>query len=305
MPNPIITAALTGPIATKADNPACPARAEEIAATAKAALRGRRRGRPHPPARRRAADRRPRRRPAHRRGRARGVPGHHPALHRGPAVHLRGAHAYGRGPAGHGHAQPVHHDLRHRPSSSNPPEQMTELAARMIELGVKPEVEIYDTGHLDMMLDLLKKGLLVEPLQVSFVMGVRGGMRGDPALLSWLVRELPAGTSWQVIAVGRANLPMTTIGLAMGGNARTGMEDTLHAREGRAGGVQRPAGRAPGAASRVPWSASRPPWPRSSSGSSFTRSWSTRADPRRQDAGRTARPFRSAGPSLTASSRAV
>jgi uncharacterized protein (DUF849 family) len=109
----------------------------------------------------------------------------------------------------------------------NPPKQMMQLAARMIELGVKPEIEIYDTGHLDMMLYLLRKELLVEPLQVSFVMGVRGGMRGDPQILSWLVKELPAGTSWQVIAVAKANLPMTTIGLAMGGNARTGMEDTL------------------------------------------------------------------------------
>jgi 3-keto-5-aminohexanoate cleavage enzyme len=109
----------------------------------------------------------------------------------------------------------------------NPPEKMMKLAARMIELGVKPEIEIYDTGHLDMMLYLLHKELLVEPLQVSFVMGVRGGMRGDPQILSWLVKELPAGTSWQVIAVAKANLPMTTIGLAMGGNARTGMEDTL------------------------------------------------------------------------------
>jgi 3-keto-5-aminohexanoate cleavage enzyme len=58
-------------------------------------------------------------------------------------------------------------------------------------------------------------------------MGVRGGMKGDPALLAYLVRELPEGTSWQVIGVAKANLPMTTIGLAMGGNARTGMEDTL------------------------------------------------------------------------------
>lgn len=91
-----------------------------------------------------------------------------------------------------------------------------ELAARMIELGVKPEIEIYDTGHLDMMLYLLHKGLLVEPLQVSFAMGVRGGMRGDPQILSWFVRELPAGTSRQVIAVAKANLPLTTIGLAHG-----------------------------------------------------------------------------------------
>jgi 3-keto-5-aminohexanoate cleavage enzyme len=115
----------------------------------------------------------------------------------------------------------------------NPPTQMRQLAARMLELGVKPELEVYDTGHLDMGLALLEEGLLVEPLQVSFVMGVRGGMGADPALLSYLVARLPQGTNWQVIGVGRANLPMTSIGLAMGGNARTGLEDTLHLEKGR------------------------------------------------------------------------
>jgi len=55
-------------------------------------------------------------------------------------------------------------------------------------------------------------------------------------LLSYCVNELPEGTSWQVIAVARANLPMTTIGLAMGGNARTGMEDTLMLEKGRPAG---------------------------------------------------------------------
>ena len=114
----------------------------------------------------------------------------------------------------------------------NPPKQMLQLAARMRELGVKAEVEIYDTGHLGLMLDLLKRDLLTEPLQVSFVMGVKGGMPPDQMLLSYLVRELPANTSWQVIAIGKANLPLTTIGLAMGGNARTGLEDTLMVRQG-------------------------------------------------------------------------
>ncbi|HLA81573.1 MAG TPA: 3-keto-5-aminohexanoate cleavage protein, partial [Thermoleophilia bacterium] len=101
---------------------------------------------------------------------------------------------------------------------------------RMLELGVKAEVEIYDTGHLGLMLDLLKRGLLTEPLQVSFVMGVKGGMPADPMLLSYLVRELPENTSWQVIAIAKANLPLTTIGLAMGGNARVGLEDTIYIR---------------------------------------------------------------------------
>jgi 3-keto-5-aminohexanoate cleavage enzyme len=81
----------------------------------------------------------------------------------------------------------------------NPPDQVRRLAARMRELEIRPEIEIYDTGHLDFALQLLKEDLLAPP---------------------------------QVIGIGRHNLPMTAIGLAMGGNARTGMEDTLMLRRG-------------------------------------------------------------------------
>ena len=232
MTNPIITAALTGPVATKADNPGMPGTVAEIAADAKAAYDA---------------------------GAA--------VIH----IHLRdddGKMTVDLGVARRtveavretcpgivqlstGGLAFTYEDrmkmVEARPAMAtlnpctmtfgaeefrNPPRQMMELAARMIELGVKPEVEIYDTGHLEMMRYLVHKGLLVEPLQVSFVMGVRGGMKGDPALLAYLVRELPEGTSWQVIAVAKANLPMTTIGLAMGGNARTGMEDTLTLEKG-------------------------------------------------------------------------
>jgi 3-keto-5-aminohexanoate cleavage enzyme len=112
----------------------------------------------------------------------------------------------------------------------NPPKLMYKLAERMLELGIKPEIEIYDTGHIPLMLDLLKKGLVTEPLQVSFIMGMKGGMPADPMLLSYCVRELPPNTSWQVIAIAKANLPLTTIGLAMGGNARVGLEDTIYVR---------------------------------------------------------------------------
>jgi 3-keto-5-aminohexanoate cleavage enzyme len=232
MPNPIITAALTGPVATKADNPGMPGTVAEIAADAKAAYDA---------------------------GAA--------VIH----IHLRDdqgnmtvdldvarrtveavrASCAGIVQLSTGGLAFTYEDrmkmVEAKPAMAtlnpctmtfaagefrNPPKQMMELAARMMELGVKPEVEIYDTGHLEMMLYLVHKGLLLAPLQVSMVMGVRGGMKGDPALLSYLVRELPEGTSWQVIGVARANLPMTTIGLAMGGNARTGMEDTLTLEKG-------------------------------------------------------------------------
>ena len=114
----------------------------------------------------------------------------------------------------------------------NPPEGVRRLAARMQELGVKPELEIYDTGHLDVALALWEEGLVLEPLQFSIVMGIRGGMPATPTALVQLVDRLPPGAVWQAIAIGRWNLPMTAIGLAMGGNARTGMEDTIMLRRG-------------------------------------------------------------------------
>jgi uncharacterized protein (DUF849 family) len=114
----------------------------------------------------------------------------------------------------------------------NPPDGVRRLATRMRELGVKPELELYDSGHLEVALALHAEGLLEEPLQFSLVLGVVGGMAATPANLVSLVARLPAGSIWQVIGIGRANLPMTAIGLAMGGNARTGMEDTLMLRRG-------------------------------------------------------------------------
>jgi 3-keto-5-aminohexanoate cleavage enzyme len=114
----------------------------------------------------------------------------------------------------------------------NPPAGVRRLAARMRDLGVKAELEIYDTGHLEACLRLRDAGLLEEPLQFSFVLGVRGGMAATADNLVTMVRRLPAGAVWQVIAIGRANLELTAIGLALGGNARAGLEDTLHVRKG-------------------------------------------------------------------------
>ncbi|HZE65976.1 MAG TPA: 3-keto-5-aminohexanoate cleavage protein [Sporichthyaceae bacterium] len=115
----------------------------------------------------------------------------------------------------------------------NPPAGVRRLAARMQELGVKPELEVYDTGHLDAVLRLRDEGLLDDPLQFSIVLGVAGGAAATPINLVEMVRRLPEGCIWQVIAIGRNNLALTGIGLAMGGNARAGMEDTLYLGKGR------------------------------------------------------------------------
>jgi uncharacterized protein (DUF849 family) len=111
----------------------------------------------------------------------------------------------------------------------NPPDRVRELAIRMRDLGVKPELEIYDTGHLEAALRLRDQGHLNdEPLQFSIVLGVRGGMAATAENLLTMVKRLPEGAVWQVIAIGREHLALTAIALAMGGNLRTGMEDTLH-----------------------------------------------------------------------------
>ncbi|WP_445528002.1 3-keto-5-aminohexanoate cleavage protein [Streptomyces cyslabdanicus] len=113
----------------------------------------------------------------------------------------------------------------------NPPAGVRRLAARMRELGVKPELEIYDTGHLDACLRLRDEGLLEEPLQFSIVLGVAGGAAATADNLLTLVRRLPEGAIWQIIAIGRANLNLTAMALSLGGNARAGMEDTLYLRK--------------------------------------------------------------------------
>ena len=114
----------------------------------------------------------------------------------------------------------------------NPPDAVRRLAASMGDHAIKPELEIYDTGHLEMAYVLLEEGLLATPLQFSIVLGVRGGAPATADSLLSILRRLPADSIWQVIAIGRANLTMTAVGLALGGNARTGMEDTLYLRRG-------------------------------------------------------------------------
>jgi 3-keto-5-aminohexanoate cleavage enzyme len=114
----------------------------------------------------------------------------------------------------------------------NPPDGVRRLAARMRELDVKPELEVYDTGHLDACIRLYEEGLLATPLQFSIVLGVRGGASATPDNLVMMVDRLPDDCVWQIIAIGRANLELTAIGLALGGNARAGLEDTLYLRKG-------------------------------------------------------------------------
>lgn len=115
----------------------------------------------------------------------------------------------------------------------NPPEFVEKLARAMHERDLHPELEVYDFGHVALCMDLVEQGLIREPLQFSFVMGVRGGMPGDPALLPMLRSMLPEGAVWQAIGIGRAQLPLSLAALALGGNIRVGFEDNVYFDRGR------------------------------------------------------------------------
>ncbi len=86
----------------------------------------------------------------------------------------------------------------------------------MLELGVKPELDIYDTGHLDLALALHGEGVLAEPPQFSIVLGVRGGATATAENLVHMVGQLPQDCLWQAIGIGSSNLPITMLGLALG-----------------------------------------------------------------------------------------
>ncbi len=114
----------------------------------------------------------------------------------------------------------------------NPPDFLEELARRMKAVGVKPELEIFDTGMVGTCLDLLRRGLLDPPLHFQFVLGVSGGAPATPAALLHLVSSLPEGATWSAFGVGVGHLPILLATLALGGHVRVGLEDNVYYRRG-------------------------------------------------------------------------
>lgn len=108
-----------------------------------------------------------------------------------------------------------------------------ELFARTIaEHGVKPELEIFDTGMIANALRLVKRGLASPPLHFDLVMGVPGGIPGTVANLLHLVSLLPAGSTWSVAGIGAAELPLAAAAIILGGHVRVGFEDNIYYRKG-------------------------------------------------------------------------
>jgi len=117
---------------------------------------------------------------------------------------------------------------------ANPRPELERFAQEMLKRNVKAEMEIYHHGMLREMKNFIDKGLLQKPYYVNFVMGMayQGAVEATPDNLTTLVHLLPADTIFNCCAIGRAQVPITTMSVLLGGQMRVGMEDNIYYAKG-------------------------------------------------------------------------
>jgi 3-keto-5-aminohexanoate cleavage enzyme len=113
---------------------------------------------------------------------------------------------------------------------------IVEFLDAMNELGIRPEHECFDSGHLANLYPLLDMGLLSEPLQIDCVMGVTGGILPTPRNLAHMADQVPGGpegrNNWGVIGISRDQWRLVAASAALGGNVRVGLEDNFYLPDG-------------------------------------------------------------------------
>jgi uncharacterized protein (DUF849 family) len=112
------------------------------------------------------------------------------------------------------------------------PDMLSEGAKRIQELGVRVEMEIFDTGNLWFGRKLVEEGLIDDPPMFQLCMDIPYGAPADPSLLAAMVNQLPEGTVWTSFALGRMQLPWVAQSVLLGGHVRVGLEDNLYLSKG-------------------------------------------------------------------------
>jgi uncharacterized protein (DUF849 family) len=110
---------------------------------------------------------------------------------------------------------------------TNTPSMLREMARQVQELGVRPEIEVFDTGHLVFAKRLIEEGLIDEPVLLQLCMGIPYGAPADPGTLLALVNQLPDGCVFSAFAIGRLQLAYVALAPLVGGNVRVGLEDNI------------------------------------------------------------------------------
>jgi uncharacterized protein (DUF849 family) len=112
----------------------------------------------------------------------------------------------------------------------------TEIIALLKEMNaadVKPELECFDAGHTNSIDPLLDMGILKKPIQFSFILGVLGGIPATTDALSFQSKQIPAGSTWEVIGISHVQWRLIAAALSLGGNIRVGLEDNFYVAPGQ------------------------------------------------------------------------
>lgn len=114
----------------------------------------------------------------------------------------------------------------------NSPEMIDKFAIKMTEMGVKPELEVFEPGMIENVKRLEKRGLLPGPHHFDIVLGVPGGSMGELSDLLHHVSKLPPNSTWTVAGIGRYELPLAVYAILLGGHVRVGFEDNVYYKKG-------------------------------------------------------------------------
>ncbi|OPJ55537.1 3-keto-5-aminohexanoate cleavage enzyme [Alkalithermobacter paradoxus] len=107
-----------------------------------------------------------------------------------------------------------------------------EFGEKMISLGVKPELEVFDKGMIDMAIRLHNKGYIKAPMHYNFVLGVNGGISATIRDLTFMAGSIPSGSTFTVSGIGKSQFQMAALSIAMGGHVRVGFEDNVYISKG-------------------------------------------------------------------------
>ena len=111
---------------------------------------------------------------------------------------------------------------------TNTPSMLRAMAAKAQASGVRPELEVFDTGHLVFVKQLISEGLIDDPCMIQLCLGIPYGAPDDPLTLMALVNQVPPGAIFSAFSIGRRQLPYVAMAALAGGNARVGLEDNLN-----------------------------------------------------------------------------
>jgi len=115
----------------------------------------------------------------------------------------------------------------------NSPGVLRSMARQVQELGVRPELEVFDTGHLVQVKEMIRDGLLDDPVMIQLCMGIAYGAPDDPTTFMALVNNLPEDSVFSAFSISRMQLPFVAMAALAGGNVRVGLEDNLYAGPGQ------------------------------------------------------------------------